>query len=270
MADEFQHQYERSRRRPFYTEYAWAFDLLIDRPVRKECAVIAAWLVDRGVLPGSRILDAGCGTGRYALELARRGYVVQGMDLSTDLIEVAMRASGDVKPGVSFAVGDITHLPPSRYAAILCRGVLNDIVDDACRDAVFGAFARALQPNGALILDVREWAPSVERKAREPLFRKRVSTERGELTFTSVTALDHENRQLLLSERHELVLGGQEHVIDYSFVMRCWERDELNSLLTRHHFGEVSFFGAYDPDVPAGATDRLVVVAQRAQDVRAR
>jgi SAM-dependent methyltransferase len=252
------------RRRPFYTEYAWAFDLLIDRPVRKECAVMAAWLVDRGVLPGAEILDAGCGTGRYALELARRGYVVHGIDLSPDLVEVAMRANGDVHQGVSFAVGDIAHLAPSRYAAILCRGVLNDIVDDAGRDATFQAFAGALQSEGALILDVREWAASVERKAREPLFRKRVSTERGELTFTSVTALDHENRQLLISERHELVLGGGEHVSDYNFVMRCWERDELNILLARHHFGELSFFGAYDPDVPAGATDRLVVVAQRA------
>ena len=63
------------RRRPFYTEYAWPFDLLIDRPVRQECAVIAGWLLDRGALPGSEILDAGCGTGRYAIELARRGYV---------------------------------------------------------------------------------------------------------------------------------------------------------------------------------------------------
>jgi hypothetical protein len=42
------------------------------------------------------------------------------------------------------------------------------------------------------------------------------------------------------------------------------ERDELNILLARHHFGELSCFGAYDPSVPAGATDRLVVVAQRA------
>jgi len=252
------------QRRPFYTEYAWAFDLLIDRPVRKECAVIVAWLVDRGVLPGSEILDAGCGTGRYAIELARRGYVVHGMDLSPDLIEVAMRASGDVRPGVSFAVGDIAHVPPSRYAGILCRGVLNDIVDDAARDAAFGAFARALQSNGVLILDVREWAASVERKAREPLFRKRVSTERGELTFTSVTALDHKHRQLLISEQHELVTRDEERVSGYNFVMRCWERDELNILLARHHFGKLSFFGAYDPDVPAGTTDRLVVVAQRA------
>src|SRR5258708_31140808 len=254
-------------RRPFYAEYAWAFDLLIDRPVRKDCAVIAKWLVDRGALPGSEILDAGCGTGRYAVELERRGYVVHGVDRSPDLIGVAMRANGDDPQGVSFAVGDITHLQQSRSAAILCRGVLNDIVDDAGRDAIFGAFAGSLQSNGVLILDVREWAASVERKVREPLFRKRVSTERGDLTFTSLTALDHESRQLLISERHELVTRGETRVSDYNFVMRCWERDELNILLARHHFGEVSCYGAYDPDVVADATDRLVVVAQRVDAV---
>ena len=68
--------------RPFYTEFAWAFDLLIDRPVQKECMFIAAWLADRGVFPGATLLDAGCGTGRYAVELARRGYVVEGIDRS--------------------------------------------------------------------------------------------------------------------------------------------------------------------------------------------
>lgn len=250
-------------RRPFYAEFAWAFDLLIDRPVRKECSVIAAWLVDRGVVPGSEILDAGCGTGRYAIELARRGYVVQGVDLSPDLINVATRAVEDSTGSVSFSVGDIAYLPASRYAAILCRGVLNDVIDDAGRDAVFAAFAEALQFNGALILDVREWAASAERKAREPLFRKRVSTDRGELTFTSVTGLDPQNRQLLISERHELIEHGEERVSDYHFVMRCWDRAELSVLLARHGFGRVSCFGAYDPAVAIGETDRLVVVAQR-------
>jgi len=54
---------------------------------------------------------------------------------------------------VSFA--DILAQPSARYAAILCRGVLNDIIDDDRRDAVFAAFARALRPNGVLILAVR-------------------------------------------------------------------------------------------------------------------
>ena len=130
-------------RRPFYSEYAWAFDLLIDRPVRKECAVIAAWLIDRGITPGAEVLDAGCGTGRYAIELARRGYVVHGLDQSPELIEVATRARAGSPGRVSFTVGDIARLPASRYSAILCRGVLNDIIDDAGRDTVFAAFAEA-------------------------------------------------------------------------------------------------------------------------------
>jgi SAM-dependent methyltransferase len=250
-------------RRPFYTEYAWAFDLLIDRPVRKECAVVAAWLIDRGILPGSELLDAGCGTGRYAIELARRGYVVHGVDLSPDLVDRATSTIADSTGRVSFDVGDIAHLPASRYAAILCRGVLNDIIDDVGRDAIFRAFAEALQANGVLILDVREWGASLERKTREPLFRKRVSTDRGELTFTSVTALDLENRQLLISEQHALIEEGTERISDYHFVMRCWEKVELNRLLWQHGFDRVSCFGAYDPGVAVGATDRLVVVAQR-------
>jgi SAM-dependent methyltransferase len=248
--------------RPFYAEYAWAFDLLIDRPVEKECSVVAAWLVGREIMPGEGILDAGCGTGRYSRELARRGYIVHGVDLSPELIEVAKGAVGDRTGGVSFAVADILAPPSARYAAILCRGVLNDITDDDRREAVFAAFGRALRPNGAVILDVREWGASAERKRREPVFRKRVSTDRGELTFTSVTELDTEHRLLLISERHELAGLGDERVSDYQFVMRCWEREELGMLFARHGFGNIQYFGAYDHSVELGATDRLVAVAQ--------
>src|SRR5262249_603327 len=128
-------------RRPLDSEFAWAFDLLIDRPVRKECGVITSWLIDRGILPGGDVLDAGCGSGRYAIELARRGYAVRGVDLSPDLIEVAQRAVRGSTGRVGFAVGDIAHVASSRCAAILCRGVLNDILDDAAREAIFAAFA---------------------------------------------------------------------------------------------------------------------------------
>src|SRR5215813_5244265 len=133
-------------RRPFYGEYAWAFDLIIDRPVRKECAAIATWLVERGVRPGAALLDAGCGTGRYSRELARRGYAVRGIDLSPELLNIA-NASRDQPPGVlSFTVADIVASRPERYDAILCRGVLNDLVTDRDREAVFDGFVGCLRP----------------------------------------------------------------------------------------------------------------------------
>jgi SAM-dependent methyltransferase len=252
-------------RRPFYAEYAWAFDLLIDRPVRKECTTMASWLVERGVLPGAELLDAGCGTGRYARELARRGYIVQGIDSSEELIDVARRSIGEAPGAVSFAVGDIQQQPAGRYDAILCRGVLNDVVEDDVREGVLKTFGWALRPSGVLILDVREWEASALRKDREPIFRKSVDTDRGRLTFTSVTELDRQNRRLLLSERHVLIEESQERSSDYQFVMQCWTREELECGLAKGGFDSVAYFGAYDAAVEVGSTDRLVVVAQLSQ-----
>ena len=248
--------------RPFYSEFAWAYDLLIDRPVQKECGTIATWLVERGVVPGATVLDAGCGTGRYAIELGRRGYVVRGIDMSVDLLEQAKRSLGEQLPQVSFNIGDIKTLSASCYAAILCRGVLNDLVDESARLSAFESFSRTLREGGVLILDVREWEATATRKAREPLFRKRVDTDRGRLTFTSVTELDASTHRLLVREQHTLEAHGREYSSDYEFIMGCWTPEELQSLLRLHGFGSVAFFGAYDPTVAPGTTDRLVVVAQ--------
>jgi SAM-dependent methyltransferase len=248
--------------RPFYGEYAWAFDLLIDRPVAKECTAIAGWLVERGVVPGARLLDAGCGTGRYAIELGRRGYVVEGIDQSPELIDVARLSVIHQPSSVSFHVGDLLTLPDHRYDAILCRGVLNDFVDTGSHEAVFSAFAGALRRGCVLILDVREWEATKKRKQREPLFRKSVDTDRGKLTFTSITELDPERQQLLLYETHTLVNDAGEHSRDYRFVMRCWTRTELESAFERVGFGSVEYFGAYDPAIQPGATDRLIAVAR--------
>jgi SAM-dependent methyltransferase len=248
--------------RPFYGEYAWAFDLLIDRPVRKECAAIAAWLIERGIHPGATLLDGGCGTGRYARELARRGYAVEGVDQSPELIETARQSIGRHGNSVSFRVGNLLALRETGYDGMLCRGVLNDFVDDDARRSVFGAFAGSLRGEGVLILDVREWEGTRDRKQREPFFRKSVETERGKLTFTSTTELDSDRHELLISETHTLVNDAGEQSSDYRFVMRCWTKSALESGLARAGFGSVAYFGAYDPTVCAGATDRLVAVAQ--------
>src|SRR4029450_9325385 len=143
--------------RPFYGEYAWAFDLLIDRPVVQECAAIPPRVGERGVLPGATLLDAGCGPGRYAGELARRGYAVEGVDRSPELIQTARQSVRGHGNSLSFRVGDLLALPEARYDGILCRGVLNDFVNDDARLSVFAAFAGALRRRGVLILDVREW-----------------------------------------------------------------------------------------------------------------
>ena len=248
--------------RPFYGSFAWAYDLLSDRPIASECAQIASILSDRGLPAGARLLDAGCGTGRYAVELARRGYRVTGLDASADLIAVARQRARAA--GVEFVTADLTTLPPApQYEAILCRGVLNDLVDDQTRRNAFQAFARALVHGGALVVDVREWEATAHRKSREPVHERTVQTEHGTLTFRSETRLDHPTRRLLITERHVLTSPGRTASADYDFVMRCWTRDELDALVAAAGFTAVACQASFDRAAPVGSTDRLVVVASR-------
>jgi len=218
--------------RPFYGEFAWAYDYLVARPVAEECAGMAATLGRRGIGAGATLLDAGCGTGRYAVELARRGFVVTGVDRSPALLEEAVAraraAGGDLR--VRFERADLLALAAgSAYDVVVCRGVLNDLIDAGGRSAVFGVFARALRSGGALLLDVRDWDATVARKTAEPVTEKRVETPRGRLVFLSASRLDAATRRLLVSERHTLTTPSGETTATSGFVMKCWTREELDA-----------------------------------------
>jgi len=249
--------------RPFYGEFAWAYDYLIDRPVPAECAGMAAALARRGIGPGATLLDAGCGTGRYAVELARRGFVVTGIERSPALLAQALRRPVDAAVRVRFEAGDLLALPAGAgFDAIVCRGVLNDLVETAERAAVFPAFARALRPGGALLFDVRDWEASAARKTEQPVFERRATTPRGRLVFRSVTRLDLATRRLLVAERHTLTTEAGEITARHDFVMRCWSRDELDGALRAAGFAAMEYAGTYE-GAPLGVGDRIVIAASR-------
>ena len=77
--------------RPLYHRFAWAYDLLVNQPIDTRIAAIVSLLSKHGVGPCDEVLDAGCGTGRYAFELASRGFSISGFDHSAEMVEVARK-----------------------------------------------------------------------------------------------------------------------------------------------------------------------------------
>ncbi|HEU5380868.1 MAG TPA: methyltransferase domain-containing protein [Ktedonobacteraceae bacterium] len=249
--------------RPFYTDFAWAYDQIIEEPGQEHYDHIAQIFASAGSAPGSRLLDAGCGAGRYALALARRGYQVIGVDAAPSLLREAQRKAAEAQLAVTFEVGNLLNLTAKPACdGILCRGVLNDLLDDASRQNVFQEFASVLRKSGVLVLDVREWRTTVQRKRREPFWEKQVATERGLLTYQSRTALEEETRTLHITERHQLQQGKELITADYAFAMRCWLQEELHALLEQAGFEALHYFGAYNSQIPVGVTDRIVAIAR--------
>ena len=66
-----------------------------------------------------RVLDAGCGTGRLAVELSRRGHVVTAVDLDPDMIDKAR----DKSTAVTWLVGDLSTVD------VTTRGGLFDVMN---------------------------------------------------------------------------------------------------------------------------------------------
>jgi 2-polyprenyl-3-methyl-5-hydroxy-6-metoxy-1,4-benzoquinol methylase len=103
--------------------------------------------------PGTRLLDAGCGTGQYAIAFAKRGYVVSGVDIAPAMIERARRHAADAGVAIDFRTGDYTTLIASDepYDAIHARVSLQFV---ASAHNTLLAFARALKPEGRLYVSV--------------------------------------------------------------------------------------------------------------------
>jgi SAM-dependent methyltransferase len=99
-----------------------------------------------------RILDAGCGNGRYSrflLEHADPGALITAFDLSPNMLRRAQRRLSSDR--ITFAIADLTHLPyaDGLFDAAVCGWVLEHLPDPRLG---LRELARVLSPEGRLLL----------------------------------------------------------------------------------------------------------------------
>jgi SAM-dependent methyltransferase len=104
--------------------------------------------------PGGTFLELGCGTGRLAVALARRGFQVEGVDLAPAMLEQAQAKRAALAPGIagriSLRQGDMAALNlDRRFDAVVCAffGLAHLPAGAAWRN-VFRVIARHLKPAG--------------------------------------------------------------------------------------------------------------------------
>ncbi len=111
--------------------------------------------------PGDSILDVGCGTGRHSIELAKRGYAVTGIDLSSGMLAKAAAAAKAANVNVDWIHADATRFAlPRKYdcAICLCEGAFGLLGqgDDPIRQplSILRNISRSLKPQAKAVLTV--------------------------------------------------------------------------------------------------------------------
>ncbi len=114
-----------------------------------------------GVPVGAAILDLACGTGRYAIALARRGYQVTGLDLIEAYLQEGQQRAEAENLSIRWVQGDMRNIPfQNEFDAVIniftSFGYFQEERDHL---KTLKEVAKALKPGGKFLMDVihRDW-----------------------------------------------------------------------------------------------------------------
>lgn len=161
---------------------------------------------------GERVLDLGCGAGRLADELARRGHEVVAVDESEAMLA---RLAPAVRP-VRARIQDLAL--PGAFDVVVLASYLANVADDGLRRSLLEACARHVARGGRVLL------------ARyDPVWAARLTREEARVGPVAVTLQVRERRGAVLDLRTAFRMDGVEHVQEHT--ARILDDTELSAQL---------------------------------------
>ena len=126
-----------------YRKWSKAYDSYPNPLIELEQEVIPAMAGD---VSGKRLLDIGCGTGRYALPFIQSGASVTGVDFSMPMLKIAQKKAS----GLQLIQADLNQLPlTGGFDLILCNLVLSHV--ENLSDAI-SEISRLVSSGGTIII----------------------------------------------------------------------------------------------------------------------
>ena len=187
-----------------------------------------------------KILDIGCGTGRHAIELAKRGYRVTGIDLSEAQLKRAKEKAKEQGVKVDFQQHDARSLPFNGefdLAIMLCEGGFSLMETDEMNFAILKSAAKALKNNGKFIFTTLNGLFPLFHSAKEfnaPTGKEGCSVCKS-ISFDLMTFRDHNRVEFEDDAGNKKVLECNE---------RCYVPSEITWLLKTLGFKTIDIFGA--------------------------
>ena len=217
-----------------------------------------AALSNRPIASGSRLLDLATGTGSVALEFARTGCVVTGIDLSAPMIEQAREKARTSRLSVQFLVRDLADfdLPPEFDHAVCLYDSLNYILDPDLLKQAFANIRRSLRDDGIFIFDV-----NTVHALEAELFTQE-SPPDAEVVYRWRSRYDARVRISTIRMSFRVRDTGERFEITHR--QRAYTDAELRASLASAGFGEIVAYDGYRVSAPGPQSDRVFYVARPA------
>jgi SAM-dependent methyltransferase len=248
-----------------FERYAPFYDLLYqDKDYSGEVEFVAQRLRDCGIASG-RLLDLGCGTGVHAIEFARRGWDVVGVDLSEEMIAKARARASKEAAHAAFRQGDACESGPERDfdAVVSLFHVASYQPDRTKLEALLATAYAALRPDGIFLFDY--WyggavlAQGVETRVK--------IVERRPLRVTRIAQPDHDEAAAKVQVNYTVFCEDMDQAtiqrIDEVHRMRYWFPFEIEASLAACGFRPAGHYAWLSSDAPSSKVWAAYSIARK-------
>jgi SAM-dependent methyltransferase len=238
----------------FNDDYLRTMERVTDAQIGKEVDFIETSM---GLERGGTMLDLACGTGRQAIELARRGYEVVAFDLSLQMLARAGDEAQERDVKLNFVQGDMRDMTfEAQFDGVYCWNTAFGYFDEEKNAHVVDRVHRALKAGGLFLLDVVNRDFIVRQSPSLAWFEGDGCVCMDEMTVDFITSRMKIKRTLMVDD-------GRTRETEYS--LRIYSLHELGKILHEHGFkvtevsGRVAtpgvFFGNESP--------RTIILAEK-------
>jgi SAM-dependent methyltransferase len=208
-----------------------------------------------------KILDVGCGTGRHAIELTRRGYSVTGVDLSENMLKKARENAGNAGFEIDFRQADARNLPfkgEFDLVIMLCEGGFPLMETDDMNFQILESAARSLNNNGKLIFTTLNGLFPLFHSVKDFINANSESQKNTDNTFDLLTFRDKYQMEIEGDDGKKMNLNCNE---------RYYVPSEITWLLKSLGFNEIGIYGceigAFKRDDPLTTEEyEMLVIAE--------
>jgi 2-polyprenyl-3-methyl-5-hydroxy-6-metoxy-1,4-benzoquinol methylase len=208
-------------------------------------------------LQGKSALDLGCGTGRFSIALAERGFTVTGVDRTKYLLDKARAKARSTHITVEWVQEDMRDFGrPEAYDFVLSMfstfGYFDDRRDDA---AVLANVSKSLRPGGVFLMDIlgkEVLAKMFQRSSAQTL-------SDGSVLVEQRSVLDDWTRVI-----NEWTVIRNGRVRKFTFLLNIYSGRELRHEMERAGLVDVRLYGNLDGDPYGPDAARLIAVGRKA------
>lgn len=268
---------------PGYTHLAVLYDQLMEDAPYDQWV---KWIADniRDYRPGSKeVADVGCGTGTIAIALAEKDYQLTGVDLSADMLTMAVDKSLQHKVKIDWVEQDMTKLDLGRtYDVITCLcDALNYITDEQALKKAFMCMNNHLNPDGLLLFDCHTpyklehiYGDNTFVQMDEDLsyiwqcaYEERAIIVEHDLSVFVRSDQGKEHSPYFATKEATLPYDEQENKVyrryDECHQQRAYQVDDMLEWVIQSGFEIKDISSDFGPETPHEKTERLFVVASK-------